>query len=161
MTTRFANLAVKVAVLAAVLAAGPALAADQKLLVQDLSAQGVDAPAAAALSTATCHQIAARKGLEVLCGDDLRTLMQWNAMAASFNGCQDQACFETSAKALEARLVVSGSVSKMGDQFVLSLSLFDVKLARSLGRSEVKAASIDALYKQIGEAVDVVLTSKK
>lgn len=141
--------------------ASPALAADDKLLVQDLTAQGVEAPAAQALSTATCHQIAQKKGIDVLCGDDLRALMQWNAMAASFNGCQDQACFENSAKALEARLVLSGSVSKVGEQYVLSLSLFDVKLARSMGRAEVKAATIDALYKQVPEAVDVVLAKKK
>jgi hypothetical protein len=141
------------------LSAAPA--AESKLLVQDLTAQGVDGPQAAALSTATCHQLSLRKGIDVLCGDDLRALMQWNAMAASFNACNDQTCFESSAKALEARLVVSGSVAKIGDQYVLNLSLFDVHLARSVGRSEVKAASIEALYKQVAEAVDVVLQSRK
>lgn len=150
-----------VTTLASCLALASSAEAAEKLLVQDLTAQGVEAPAASALSTATCHQLAKQKAIEVLCGDDLRAMMQWNAMAASFNNCKDDSCFETSAKAMEAGLVVSGSVAKVGQDFVLSLTLFDVKQAKSLARGEVKAGSVEALYKQVPEAVQVLLEARK
>jgi hypothetical protein len=78
-------------------------------------------------------------------------------MAAAFIDCKDTSCFESTAKALAARFVVSGSVAQLGEQFVLSLSMFDVVRASPAGRAEVKASSIENLYKQVPEAVDVLL----
>ena len=132
-----------------------------KLLAQDLEARGVEAHEAQALSTATCQAIARRKGYDVLCGEDLRTLMRWNEMAVSFNACRDARCYEPAARALKARFVVSGSIGKIGDQLVLSLALFDLDLGSAIGRSEVKAATIEALYQQVEEAVSALMAKPK
>ena len=136
-------------------------AAAEKVVVQDLAPRGVEAHEAAALSTATCTALAKRKRYDVLCGDDLRAMIKWNTMAASLNACADDTCLGNIAKAMKARYVVSGSVTKVGDDFVLALSMLDVDAGRPVGRSEVKASAIAALYKQVSEAVDVLVGKRR
>ncbi|MFO0724665.1 MAG: hypothetical protein U1E65_12860 [Myxococcota bacterium] len=142
-----------------VLAAAPA--AEERLLLHDLTAEGVEAPVAQALTTAACFELSALKSFDLMCPDDIRALMQWNAMASTFSACQDQACLESSAKALDAKLVASGSVQKAGESYVLSLSLLDTRAGKVRARAEVKAASIDALHKQVAEAVSQLFPKKK
>ena len=135
----------------------PAWAKGGKVLVQDLAARGVEVHEAASIATASCTALAQRKGYDVLCGDDLRAMIKWNTMAATFNNCADASCMSTTAKAMKARFVVSGSVAKVGDAFVLTLSMLDVKQGKTRGRAEVKADSLGSLYKQVPEAVDVLV----
>ncbi len=141
--------------------AAPPAGATRKVLVQDLQARGVEGHEAAALSTAACNALAKRKDLEVLCGDDLRAMVKWNTMAATFNACADDACAASTARALSAALVVSGSVAKVGPGLVLSLAMIDVARGEPVGRAEVKAADVGALYAQVPEAVDILLAPKK
>lgn len=146
--------------LALLLATAPA-APEERLLLHDLVAQGVEAPVAQALTSATCFELASTKGFDLMCPDDVRALMQWNAMASTFSACQDQACLESSAKALDARLVVSGNVQKVGETFALTLALLDTRLGKVRARAEVKAASVDALHKQVAEAVGQLIKDAK
>lgn len=148
------------AILAAIGTASPAAAAKSKMLLQDLEPQGVSEGEAAVLTTSTCVALAKSSTRDVLCGDDLRAMMRFGAMSATFKGCEGEACFANLARALKARFVVSGTVSKLGAVFVLSLSNFDTKLGRTVGRSEVKAPTLEKLQLQIGEAVSG-LSSKK
>jgi hypothetical protein len=62
---------------------------------------------------------------------------------------------------LSAALVVSGSVAKVGPGLVLSLAMIDVARGEPVGRAEVKAADVGALYAQVPEAVDILLAPKK
>jgi TolB-like protein len=132
-----------------------------KVVVQDLDARGVATHEAATIATAACTELAKRQKLSVLCGDDLRAMLKWNAMASSFNACKEDACMQTAAKAMEAKYVVSGSVAKVGEGFVLTLSMLDVETGTALGRTEVKAQSIDQLHKEVDEAVGSLLKEKK
>lgn len=144
------------------LSASPAARAEKgpKLLVQDLKAEGVEAHEASAVSTAACHALAKSKTYDVLCGDDLRNMMQFGALAASFDGCADEACYAGMAKALEARFVVSGKVTKLGKLYVLSLSMFDTKSGKPAGRTEIKADSIERLHQDTAEAVSALLAKR-
>lgn len=128
-----------------------------KLLVQDLTAQGVEGHEAAVISTAACNAIAKSARHEVLCGDDLRNLLRFGALAASFDGCADETCYATMGKAMQARFVVSGAVSKLGGTYVLSLSMFDTEAGRPVARTEVKADSIERLHAQADEAASALL----
>jgi hypothetical protein len=148
----------------AVLFAFPALSwagRETKVVLQDLGAQGVKPHEAAALTTATCHALSKQPGQEVVCSDDLRALAQWNAMSASFAACKEPGCYSNVGKALDARFVVSGSVAQVGEEFVLLLSMFDVDRSASAGRAEVKAASLEKLYRQIPEAVGALFEAAK
>jgi len=142
----------------ATLFASSALAAPSKLLVQDLSAVGVEAHEAKAIGTATCGELAKRKGYQVLCGDDLRAMVKWNAMAASFNACQGEDCLAKTAAAVDAQYVVSGSVSKVGDEVVLALVLLNTEEGRPVGRASIKASEVASLHRQVREAVDILLS---
>jgi hypothetical protein len=63
-------------------------------------------------------------------------------------------------RAIEARYVVAGSVSKLGKLYVLSLSMLDTQTGRPVGRTEVKADSIEALHAQVGEAYSAIITGR-
>jgi hypothetical protein len=123
-----------------------------KVLVQDLIAQGVEAHEAAVISSAACQAFAKQSGYDVLCGEDLRNMMRFSAMTAAFDGCADEKCYATMARAMKARYVVSGSVAKFGSGYILSLAIFDTEEGRPLGRSEVKADSLEKLHAQVAEA---------
>ena len=150
------------AVIASALAApGAAEAKGDKLLLQDLVGEGVEAHEASAISTAACNALAKSDKHEVLCGDDLRNMMRFGALAASFDGCADEACYAGMAKALAARFVVSGKVNKVGKIYVLSLSMFDTTTSKPMGRAEIKASSIEQLHLDTPEAVSQLLTRRE
>lgn len=151
---RQALLVLCTAVIAAPAYAKPA----SKLLLQDLSAVGVEGHEAKALSTATCGELAKRKGYQVMCGDDLRAMIKWNAMAASFNACDGDDCLAKTASAVDARYVVSGSVAKVGDDVVLSLVLLNTEKGVPVGRASIRAPEVAALHRQVREAVDILLS---
>lgn len=125
----------------------------ERAVLQDLRAKGVQTHEAEAMSTVVCHELAAEKRFSVLCGDDLRALLKWNAMAASLETCNDDSCFNAAGKAAKARYVVAGEVAKIGQTFHLSLTLFDVKKGEPEARSSVKASSLEDLEEQVKEAV--------
>jgi hypothetical protein len=133
--------------------------AKPKMLVQDLAAQGVEPGEAAVMSTATCQAFARFDGYDVLCGEDLRNMMRFGAMTAAFDGCADEKCYSSVGKAMKARYVVSGSVSRFGAGFVLALSMFDTEEGRPVGRTEVKAETLEKLHAQVKEAAQA--TAKK
>ena len=58
------------------------------------------------------------------------------------------------------RFVVAGSVSKLGKLYILSLSMLDTETGRPIGRTEVKADSIEALHGQVQEAYSAVITGR-
>lgn len=150
-----------IAALALALIGPSALAeAKPKMLVQDLIAQGVESHEAQVISTATCNAFSRANKYDVLCGEDLRNMMRFGALAASFETCADASCYQSMGKAMQARFVVSGTVSKLGSTFVMSLSVIDTQTARSVGRTELKAGSIEKLHAQAGEAASAILTQR-
>ena len=142
------------------LSAGSAWAAKPKLLVQDLAAQGVDEHKARVLSTATCNAFSKAKKHSVLCGDDIRNLMRFGALQATFDSCNEKDCYTSLGKAMKARYIVSGSVSVLEQVYILSLSMFDTVKKKPAGRTQIKARSLDELHTQVNEAVSAVLTKR-
>lgn len=143
------------------LAAAPAEAKKPKVLVQDLKAQGVEAHEAMVLSTAACTAFSKSTKHDVLCGDDLRNMMQFGALAATFDGCAEENCYASMGKALSARYIVSGSVSKLGASYVLSIAMFDTEEGRPAGRTQIKADTVEKLHRDAGEAVSAILSKKR
>jgi len=148
------------AVLALTSAAAIAADSKPKLLVQDLTAQGVEPHEALVLSTATCNAFSKSSKFDVLCGEDLRNMMKFGVLAASFDGCSNDECYANVGRAIQARYVVAGSVSKLGKIYILSISMLDTESGRPVGRTEVKADSIEALHGQVQEAYSAVVTGR-
>lgn len=160
MTRMFGSRWLVAAALTVVSATALAAGGKPKLLVQDLAPQGVEAHEARVLSTAACNAFSKSAKFDVLCGDDLRNLMRFGVLAASFDGCQDDECYTNVGRAIKARFVVAGSVSRLGKLYVLSLSMLDTHTGRSVARTEVKADSIEALHDQVEEAYSAIVTGR-
>ena len=130
-----------------------------KVILQDLAARGVSASDAAALTTATCTALASSGSLELLCGDELRALMQWNALASGLDRCRDEACAAAGARALHAERLVTGSVAKVGGELVLSL--IDAASGQVRARAEARAPSLEALHTRLEVTVRALLAPAK
>ena len=138
-----------------------ASAAAPKTLLQDLKSQGVTDAEAAVITNSTCLALTKTGRYDVLCGDDLRSLLRYGALASRFESCRADGCFGKMAEALKARFVVSGAVSRLGEVYVLSLTMFDTKKTRAVGRAEVKAPTLEKLQLQIQEAVSSLRPVKR
>ena len=118
----------------------------------------VDATTAQALSELTTTAAARHKVFDVISSADVRRALEFEANK-QIAGCSAEvtSCMAEIAGAMGARYVVFGSVAAIGSQILLSLNLFDTKLATSAGRVSVKAASVDDLLGRVDAAVDVLL----
>jgi hypothetical protein len=143
---------------AAMLGATFAEAADkQRMLVPALTAEAVDPGAAAVLSAATCAAAAADERFEVLCGDELRSLLELSALTVSLKACEGEACGAAAARALSARFSLGGIVARVQGAWTLRISLRDAQRDEILSSKEVRAATAEALRSEIPKAVAAVL----
>jgi len=136
-------------VLAALYAAAPATPrADlPRLVVLDLTAKGgVSQDVAASFTEAVTNAAGARGFFQVMSNRDISTLLGVERQKELL-GCTDesQSCLTELTGALDARYVLSGSVSKVGDNYQLSLQTLDSRSSQALGRSLRIARSLDAL----------------
>lgn len=81
---------------------------------------------------------------DVLTRDDVRNALAVEAEKQSL-GCAESSCLAEIAGAMGARIVVYGSVGRLGQQLVLTLNLFDSEAARSGGRRVAQAVDLDKL----------------
>ena len=134
--------------------------AKPKLLMPRLQARGVQSHEAKTISTALCHAVSKLKRYELVCSDDLAAMVKWNTRAAQLNACQRDDCMAEAAKAMQANLLISGSVSKVDSDYVLAASLIDVSSGKVKKRAELKRAGLSKLHDAVGEAA-LMLTKKK
>jgi hypothetical protein len=124
---------------------------DVRVLVLDLSGD-VDEESRRTITALVAKEIA-RADLPVVSGDDLRKMIELEGQKQE-NGCAgDESCLADIAGAMNARLVVSGFVGRLGSLIVVNLSLFDAQSARSHGRATVEAENLEDLPKKLGPAV--------
>jgi hypothetical protein len=98
------------------------------------------------VSNVVAAEFATQKGFEVLTADDLRQVLTVESERQML-GCSDESssCLAELAAAMDARLLVYGSVDNVDGQLLLQLNVFDARKARSLGRVTKKAANRAAL----------------
>ena len=130
------------------------------LLIPRLQATGVKSHESKAISTALCHAVSKLNSHEVLCSDDLEAMVKWNVRAAQLNACKNDDCLAKAAEAMKAKLVVTGSLSKIDTSYVLSVALLDVKSGKVLKRHERKEASLSKLYDVLPDAAVGLLPQK-
>ena len=63
-------------------------------------------------------------------------------------GCDDVRCANDIAGALGCRYVLSGSITKLGDQVMVTLSLMDTRAVRAVSRAQAKVPDDENLYEQ-------------
>ncbi len=117
-----------------------------KLLVSDLTAQDVLPAQAAAVTDGVVQTLAERGYFQVISTRDVQTLASIERQRQIL-GCsvEEQACAVNLGEALGARFVLSGSLSRLGDAYQLSLQVLDTVKGQSIGRSTRLAGELDTL----------------
>lgn len=132
--------------LAMLLAAPPAPAAREKtrVLVMDLSTQGVPQEVASIVGGILSTEVSASGRFTPVSMQDLRNIVALEGSREAI-GCNVASCLADLASAMGSRYVVYGEIGKLGDTLILNLNLYDADAATSIARRTVRAASPDAL----------------
>ncbi|MDP2339963.1 MAG: hypothetical protein Q8O67_03310 [Deltaproteobacteria bacterium] len=111
------------------IAAAPA---PERLFVFDLKTEGVDAKLVSVLEQALVEEADAA-GYDAVSGDELRALLDVEA-TKQLTGCVDEACLAEIADGMGARVLLSGSVTRVAGRTSVALTLFDSHKAKVLAR---------------------------
>src|SRR5207247_2413764 len=108
-----------------------------KLVVLELTAgSGIDASMARSFGDAVTNEVSRRGFFETTSTQEIQTMLGVERQRQLL-GCSEQAqsCMTELADAIGARFVLSGSLTKLGDAFQLSLQTIDTAKAQPIGRS--------------------------
>jgi TolB-like protein len=144
------------AALLLLLAAAPAAPAQlPALLVMDLSATGgVTAEIAQGLTDAVVVEVGRQGFFKTLSSRDVATLLGVERQKQLL-GCSDasSSCLAELSGALDARFVLSGSVSRLGEAYQLTVQTLDAQSTRVLGRGLRMSKTVEGLRASVAEVV--------
>ncbi len=114
--------------------------APRRVLVLDLERVGAVSEAdAQTLTTMVASAISRHDELSVVSGEDIRRMLALEGEKQNL-GCDGEAsCLAELAGALAAEWIVFGQVSTLGDELVVSLTLFDAGRVEAVNRTSVRA----------------------
>jgi TolB-like protein len=118
-----------------------------QLLVGALTAQGASAEEAAALTDALVQTLSERGLFQVLSHKDLQTVISSERQRQILGACDEDPaqCATDLRQVLKARYVLTGSLSKLGSTYELTLQMLDTVKARPVGRSTRLAKKVETL----------------
>lgn len=120
-----------------------------KVAVRAFGAKGVDASVAGTIETAFCDALS-KQNLEVVCSEDVKALMNMRQTDLGLGNCDsEEECTKQVAKIAEAGRVVTGDVSKLGDQFIVSVTLIDAESSKVVARASDKTQKVEALLDKL------------
>lgn len=129
-----------------------AAAPKQKLAVLELEQKGVDASAAQNVTELVGVALKKLEVFDVITRADIAQLMSFE-QDKQLVGCGiGTSCIAELGGALGVATLVSGSVGKLGSNYVLTLVLMDTKAAKVLERETRTAASLELLGKEVDSA---------
>ncbi len=140
--------------------AGAALAEEakeQRLLVFDLEPKGIDETLARNTTDALLAAIKSRPGFRVLGRNEINLILEHEGQKALL-GCSDDSCLAELGETLKGDLVLSGSLGKVGQAFLLSVRIIDVRRAAVTSRASETAFSPDELLEAAGRVAVELLS---
>lgn len=138
------------------LAAAPGPAEKERVLVMDLEASGVDPQQVKLINDLVTESMSRFARFDVISSADVRQLVTVEANKAAA-GCDTSSCLAEVAGALGARWVVFGSIGRLGDLTVLTVSLFDTSAAKAGGRQRIEVHELEALPRSIDESLALLI----
>jgi hypothetical protein len=152
------RLLVVLTLLAAVPSAAVAADSKVKLAVLDLQERGVDKSLAASATSLLSSELQKLDVFRVISREDIRNMLQFEKDKQSV-GCEaDQACLAEIGGALGVEYIVGGSLAKIGDQYVLSLVLNNVKSATVENRTTENIPKQDQLIAGVARNARVLVS---
>lgn len=134
----------------------PSLADSYRLAVAEFASHDVKPELSAGVVELLAVELAKFTGVEVLTPADLRAVLT-TAASHQLMGCDAPECFVDVAKFLPASRLVTGSVSKLDGQIVVTAALIDLQTSQVLGRASqsmnADADSIAAVMRSISIAL--------
>ena len=138
-------------------AAAPVRGAPVKVAVLDLRATNVDPSLAKNLVELVSAALQAHPRLSVISRSDVAAMLGFERQKQLL-GCDDDSCAAEIAGALGVDRLVTGAVGKVGDTYLLTLQLLDVKSAHVTGRtSESLTGKVDDLVAAVKRDVPELL----
>lgn len=138
---------------------GRALADDpdsKRLLVFDLEANGVEADLARNTTDRLLTALKERPEYRVLGRNEIELLLEHQGQRMLL-GCEDDSCLIEMGEGLKGDLILSGSLGKVGQAFVLSVRIIDVAQAAVVARASQTALSEGGLLDAAVRAVDALI----
>ena len=128
-----------------------------RVLVLDLAAEsGVSDGLVHTVSGIVSAELATYPELDVTSDADVKRMMELEGEKQAV-GCGDSSCLAELAGAIGARLVVFGSIGKLGDDIVMHLNLFDSVKAASGGRQFVQVQDPTTLPTELHPKIRALL----
>jgi len=136
-------------------------AAPQRLLVQRIEAVGVDTKLARSLEEAVVLDIGKRAEIDVVSPAEMEQTVEAAATQAEL-GCDElEQCMVEVKRKLRVQNIVTGKLSKLGDDYILALGSVDLA-ANTVGRRVTRQGKTPAeLLSQVHAAVDELLGKSK
>lgn len=135
----------------------PAEARKPTLLVLDFRDDGVGSETVRTIRDVLVAHVSNDTRIEVLSSDDVRRAVDLAAERQTLLACSDDACMAELAGALGSEFTLFGSASRLGDLFLVNVTLFDAHAARSVGREVVEVKDLSALPAALRDAGDRLL----
>ena len=120
-----------------------------RVAVRSFAAKGVDASIAGTVETSFCNSLS-NQGFDVVCPDDVKALISVKQADLGLGNCEnDDECIKNVAKVADAARVVTGEVSKLGDQFIVSVTMIDAQSGRVLGRASDNTKKVEDILDKL------------
>lgn len=140
-----------------VLAATPLAAfAETKIAVVPVGAAESDQQMSVLITDIITTEAGKRTDLKVIGSNELKNLVSFEQQKA-LAGCSADSCLAEVGAALGVDAILSGSLGKLGDTYVLNLTLMDTHKAQPLSRSSEKASKPDQFLDLIPFMVGTLL----
>ena len=155
--TRLVQRAAAVVALGAILAvAAPATAAESeadriKLAVLDLQGKGVEASLVQNLTDVATVSLNKLGVFDVLSRADIQQMLSFEEDKQML-GCSDASCLAEVGGALGVALLISGSVGKVGSNFLVNLTLTDTSSVKVMAREQREVATVEGLTASVEAA---------
>ncbi len=135
-------------------ASGARAAADVRILVVDLQPKGGVLPDQAEIVTGlVTARLQRYPKVAVVSGADIREMIALEAQKQT-TGCDDASCLSEVAGALGAELLVTGTLGRLGEQYIVTLNLIDVTKASAVARATAEMNDLSDAPAKLRPAVD-------
>lgn len=140
--------------------ASAAEAPKRKVAVKAFVAKGVEASAASVLEDELCAAFPTST-YSILCSSDVRSLVSVKQQEMTFGNCtDDEDCAKQLAKITESQFVISGEVSRLGEEFVVSATLLEPAANRVVARARERAKKVEDLLSKMTDVAKKLAEGK-
>lgn len=129
----------------------------RKLLVQKVESAGVEEAFARSLEEALVLDVGGREGVSVVTSAEMLNVVKTAELKAQ-TGCEgSDECLIEVQKKLDVETLISGKVTKLGDEYIFSINTVNVSTKTVGERISLQGKDLNDVKGKIKEAVDILL----